>query len=224
MNNRQMNQVKSTAFWDTKLDNKSLLEEKDACGVGFIAHRQRQESHEIITKGLVALTCLEHRGGCSADRDSGDGAGILSAIPWELFEADWKARGIEAAVQENIAVGMLFLPLDEQAADTARSIVEQVAQSENLTVLGWRVVPVDSTVLGVQARENQPQIEQVFLKGENVSGDELERKLYITRRRINNTVSSLDDDWIEEFYVCSLSSRTIVYKGMVRSAVLGIFT
>ncbi|MEM9922893.1 MAG: glutamate synthase large subunit [Cyanobacteria bacterium P01_D01_bin.50] len=218
MNNNQMNQDKHIARSDTFLGQRWLVEERDACGVGFIAHRQQQESHEIIAKGLVALSCLEHRGGCSADRDSGDGAGILSAIPWEFF-----SEVGEAAKDKNIAVGMVFLPRDEQAASTTRSIVEQVAQSENLTVLGWRVVPVDESVLGVQARENQPQIEQVFLKAEDVSGEELERRLYITRRRIHNSIGSLDGDSMEEFYICSLSSRTIVYKGMVRSAVLGDF-
>ncbi|MGB7378485.1 MAG: glutamate synthase large subunit [Rivularia sp. (in: cyanobacteria)] len=223
MNNEQMNQDKNIAFSDTFLGQKWLVEERDACGVGFIAHRQQQESHEILAKGLVALTCLEHRGGCSADRDSGDGAGILSAIPWELLQADWKERGKGAATDKNIAVGMLFLPRDEQAAHTARSIVEQIALSENLKVLGWRVVPVDSSVLGVQASNNQPQIEQIFLQSEDVTGDELERKLYITRRRVHKAIHSQHNEWMEEFYVCSLSSRTIVYKGMVRSAVLGDF-
>ncbi len=224
MNNEQMNQDKDIAFSDTFLGQKWLVEERDACGVGFIAHRQQQESHEIMAKGLVALTCLEHRGGCSADRDSGDGAGILSAIPWELLQQDWNKRGLEAARDnKNIAVGMLFLPRDEQAAHTARGIVEQIALSENLKVLGWRVVPVDSSVLGVQASDNQPQIEQIFLESEDASGDELERKLYITRRRVHKAIRSQDNEWMEDFYVCSLSSRTIVYKGMVRSAVLGDF-
>ncbi len=223
MNNEQMNQDKNIAFSDTFLGQKWLVEERDACGVGFIAHRQQQESHEILAKGLVALTCLEHRGGCSADRDSGDGAGILSAIPWELLQQDWKERGLQAATDKNIAVGMLFLPRDEQAAYTARSIVEQIALSENLKVLGWRVVPVDSSVLGIQASDNQPQIEQIFLQSSDVAGDELERKLYITRRRIVKAIRSQHSEWMEEFYVCSLSSRTIVYKGMVRSAVLGDF-
>ncbi|AFY53642.1 glutamate synthase family protein [Rivularia sp. PCC 7116] len=223
MNNKQMNQGKDIAFSDTFLGQKWLVEERDACGVGFIAHRKQQESHEIMAKGLVALTCLEHRGGCSADKDSGDGAGILSAIPWELLQQDWNERGLEAATDKNIAVGMLFLPRDEQAAHTARGIVEQIALSENLKVLGWRVVPVDESVLGVQAKENKPQIEQIFLQSEDFSGDELERKLYITRRRIVKAIRTHNSEWMDEFYVCSLSSRTIVYKGMVRSAVLGDF-
>ena len=222
MNNEQMNQHKHIAS-DTFLGQRWLVEERDACGVGFIAHRQNLPSHEILSKGLVALTCLEHRGGCSADRDSGDGAGILSAIPWELFHDYLKERDISASREENIAVGMVFLPCDEQAAHRAREVVERVAQSENLKVLGWRVVPVDSSVLGAQARENQPQIEQVFLQSSDVSGDELERRLYITRRRIVQAIRNLDSEWTSEFYICSLSSRTIIHKGMVRSAVLGDF-
>ncbi len=224
MNNEQMNQEKNIAFSDTFLGQKWLVEERDACGVGFIAHRQQHESHEILAKGLVALTCLEHRGGCSADNDSGDGAGILSAIPWELFQQDWNERGWEVPNDnQNIAVGMLFLPRDEQAANAAREMVEQIALSENLKVLGWRIVPVDESVLGRQAKENQPQIEQIFFKSEDITGDELERKLYITRRRIVKAIRSQYSEWKSEFYVCSLSSRTIVYKGMVRSAVLGDF-
>jgi glutamate synthase (ferredoxin) len=199
-----------------------LVEERDACGVGFIAHRQNHENHEVITKALNALTCLEHRGGCSADQDSGDGAGILTAIPWRLFQQDLSARGIQLS-SNNIAVGMIFLPQDTQAAQTAKAIVEQVAVAENLTVLGWRVVPVQPHLLGVQARENQPQIEQVFVASVDKSGDELERQLYITRRKIGQAIRSLNDSWSDEFYICSFSHRTIVYKGMVRSAVLGEF-
>ncbi|MGF1675967.1 MAG: glutamate synthase-related protein [Rivularia sp. (in: cyanobacteria)] len=219
MNNQKMNQDKNITFSDTFLGQKWLVEERDACGVGFIAHRQNRPSHEILAKGLNALTCLEHRGGCSADRDSGDGAGIMSAIPWELLLPDAKHKN----QHQNLAVGMLFLPRDETAAQIARSTVEQIAKNENLTVLGWRAVPVDSGVLGVQARENQPQIEQIFLQAKDVSGDELERKLYITRRLIGKAIQSHNSEWKDEFYVCSLSCRTIVYKGMVRSAVLADF-
>ncbi|WP_414515069.1 glutamate synthase large subunit [Nostoc sp. PCC 9305] len=223
MNNKPMNQgQKITAninSRDTYQGQKWLVEERDACGVGFIAHRQNYTSHEIVEKALAALTCLEHRGGCSADRDSGDGAGVLTAIPWELFQQDFAQKGEEFPSSDRIAVGMIFLPQDQQAAQQARVTVEQVAAEEKLIVLGWRVVPVESDLLGVQARENQPQIEQVLLASVDKSGDELERQLYITRRRISKAATNIS----EEFYICSLSSRTIVYKGMVRSAVLGSF-
>jgi glutamate synthase (ferredoxin) len=222
MNNKPMNQEqKITAninSRDTYQGQKWLVEERDACGVGFIAHRQNHTSHEIVEKALAALSCLEHRGGCSADQDSGDGAGVLTAIPWELFQQDFAQRG-KFSSTNNIAVGMIFLPQDQEAAQKARTTVEQVAAEEKLTVLGWRVVPVQPDLLGVQARENQPQIEQVLLASVDKSGDELERQLYITRRRISKVATNIS----EEFYICSLSSRTIVYKGMVRSTVLGSF-
>ena len=223
MNNKPMNQdQKITAdiiSRDTYQGQKWLVEERDACGVGFIAHRQNHTSHEIVEKALAALTCLEHRGGCSADQDSGDGAGVLTAIPWELFQQDFAQIEKEFSSTNNIAVGMIFLPQDQEAAQKARTTVEQVAAEEKLIVLGWRVVPVQPDLLGVQARENQPQIEQVLLASVDKSGDELERQLYISRRRISKAANNIS----EEFYICSLSNRTIVYKGMVRSAVLGEF-
>ena len=203
---------------DTYLGQKWLVEERDACGVGFITHRQNIASHEILNKALTALTCLEHRGGCSADQDSGDGAGILTAIPWELLAQD-NSHGIDFANVSSMAVGMIFLPQDSEAAQSAKNAFEQIAAEEKLTVLGWRVVPVRPEVLGVQARENQPRIEQVIISCADKSGDELERELYIASKRIMQAGKRISED----FYVCSFSSRTIVYKGMVRSAVLGDF-
>ncbi|MFN6564787.1 MAG: glutamate synthase large subunit [Nostoc sp. ChiSLP01] len=223
MNNKSMNQdQKITADIDSRNTSQGqrwLVEERDACGVGFIAHRQNHASHEIVEKALAALTCLEHRGGCSADQDSGDGAGVLTAIPWELFQQEFSQSQKEFSSTNNTAVGMIFLPQDKEAAQKARAAVEQVAGEEKLMVLGWRVVPVQPSLLGVQARENQPQIEQVLLASVDKTGDDLERQLYLTRRRISKLANHIS----EEFYICSLSSRTIVYKGMVRSAVLGEF-
>ncbi|PMB53985.1 glutamate synthase subunit alpha [Fischerella thermalis CCMEE 5201] len=228
MNKKSVNQDQDMRFVDnsqqcTYQGQRWLVEERDACGVGFIAHRLNHASHEIVSKALAALTCLEHRGGCSADQDSGDGAGILTAIPWELFQQDFATRGIEFPSNNNVAVGMIFLPQNPQAAQKAKAVVEQVAAEEKLTVLGWRVVPVQPELLGIQAKENQPQIEQVFLVSAEKSGDELERQLYITRRLIAKAIRNHNHNWSEEFYICSLSTRTIVYKGMVRSAVLGDF-
>ncbi|MBD2139498.1 glutamate synthase subunit alpha [Anabaena sp. FACHB-1237] len=212
-----VNNINNMEIQDTYPGQRWLVEERDACGVGFIAHRRNIASHQILQQALNALTCLEHRGGCSADQDSGDGAGILTAIPWELLkqiytEIDFTSLG-------NMAVGMVFLPQDANLAAAARANVEKVAKEESLNILAWRVVPVRPESLGVQARENQPQIEQFIIHCADKSGDELERELYIARRRIMQAGSKISDD----FYVCSLSTRTIVYKGMVRSAVLGDF-
>ncbi len=206
-----------------------LVEERDACGVGFLADQQGKSSHALIQHALAALTCVEHRGGCSADQDSGDGAGLMSAIPWDVF-ADWLAeRGTEPANFAGVGVGMVFLPTQPEAAACARQVVAKVTEEEGLKLLGWRVVPVRPEVLGMQARENQPQIEQVFVQSEQLTGDELERQLYLLRKRIGKAIrpaiaaSQLDPETFENFYFCSFSSRTIVYKGMVRSAVLGEF-
>ncbi|AFY43276.1 glutamate synthase-related protein [Nostoc sp. PCC 7107] len=223
MNDQRVNQLQTIKFSDkdskdTYQGQRWLVEERDACGVGFIAHRQNIASHEIVTKALAALTCLEHRGGCSADHDSGDGAGILTAIPWELLQKEYFSGRMEISSTSNVAVGMVFLPQDREVAQKAKAQVEKVAAEEKFTVLGWREVPVHSHLLGIQAKENQPQIEQVFLAADK-TGDELERQLYIARKRIFKAAKAVSED----FYICSLSSRTIVYKGMVRSAVLGDF-
>ncbi len=200
-----------------------LVEERDACGVGFIANCENQASHQLIIKALSALTCLEHRGGCSADQDSGDGAGLMTAIPWELLSQWCVEQGIEMPGADNCGVGMVFLPPDAEVATKVRQIIEKLLVEESLTVLGWRVVPVQPHILGEQARENQPQIEQVLVRS-HLRGEELERQLYVTRRRISKAFKNLSDRTeLSDPYVCSFSNRTIVYKGMVRSAVLAEF-
>ncbi|NES23571.1 MAG: glutamate synthase subunit alpha, partial [Symploca sp. SIO3E6] len=201
-----------------------LVEERDACGVGFIASQVGKASHELIEQALSALGCLEHRGGCSADRDSGDGSGLLTAIPWGLFQPWFTELNLEMPPTEQLAVGMVFLPQETTWLHQTREVIEQVLTQDNFRVLGWREVPVKSELLGVQARANQPRIEQVIVESPNEKGDELEHKLFITRRRIGKALESKTSmKWSEDVYMCSLSSRTIVYKGMVRSEVLGEF-
>ncbi|NEP14205.1 MAG: glutamate synthase large subunit [Symploca sp. SIO2C1] len=201
-----------------------LVEERDACGVGFIASQLGKPSHRLIEQALSALGCLEHRGGCSADKDSGDGSGLLTAIPWELFKPWFAELNIEMPPTEQLAVGMVFLPQETNLLNQTRKIVEEVLAQAGLSVLGWRIVPVKTELLGVQARANQPRIEQVIVHSPNQQGDELERKLFKTRRRIGKVLECKTSiKWSEDLYFCSFSSRTIIYKGMVRSAVLGEF-
>jgi len=208
-----------------------LVEERDACGVGFIADLQGRASHSLVAKALSALDCMEHRGGCSADQDSGDGAGIMTAIPWELLQQSLTTMGVQAPAPQHTGVGMIFLPQDPTAATKTRQIVETIVSEEKLSLVGWRLVPVKPEVLGVQARENQPQIEQVLVQSAHLQGDELERKLYLVRKRIENAIATTAKEAtdstfaqaLKEFYVCSFSSRTLIYKGMVRSSVLGEF-
>ncbi len=216
-----------------------LVEERDACGVGFIATLEEAPTHEIVAKALSALTCLEHRGGCSADQDSGDGSGLMTAIPLELLYQWAGEQGIQMPPSEQVGVGMVFLPQDNSVIEKIRPLVADLLQKEGLTLLGWRKVPVREQVLGVQARENQPQIEQVIVASEHLRGDELERHLYLARKRIEKAVLGAEayindteadpsaaanhPSPVPDFYICSFSSRTIVYKGMVRAAVLGEF-
>lgn len=201
-----------------------LVEERDSCGVGFIADQQGRASHHLIPMALKALGCMEHRGGCSADQDSGDGAGLMTAIPWRLLQNDFPQLDPEIG-----AVGTFFLPQSAEKQAICRAVAQKCALEEGLEILGWRSVPVDATVLGQQARANQPQIEQAVFhitdhaKTNRETRADLERAIYILRRRIKLEIERQYPEWHSEFYIASLSSRTIIYKGMVRSEVLGRF-
>ena len=201
-----------------------LVEERDACGVGFIAHQDNEPSHDIVTKALASLSCLEHRGGCSADYDSGDGSGVMSAIPWDIIQQWLREESIAIPPPERTGVGMVFLSQDEKVAVKVRQIAERVLAREGLDVLGWRPVPVRPEVLGPQAREMQPRIEQLVVTSETLSGDALDRQLYLARRAIGKELETTTSmAWGDELYICSFSGRTIVYKAMVRASVLGEF-
>ncbi|HBE20978.1 MAG TPA: glutamate synthase large subunit, partial [Cyanobacteria bacterium UBA11367] len=200
-----------------------LVEERDACGVGFIASQAGTATHKLIEQALVALSCLEHRGACSADRDSGDGSGLMTGIPWQIFESWFAEQGMTMPPIEQLAVGMVFLPKNETKVPKIRAIVQEKLTEAGLTVLGWRAVPVDDSILGIQARENEPKIEQVIVSSPNYTGDELERILYQVRRGIGKSLVENGNESSDNLYICSFSSRTIVYKGMVRAEVLGKF-
>ena len=187
-----------------------LVEERDACGVGFIADQQGRSTHDLVQKTLMALGCMEHRGGCSADQDSGDGAGVMLGLPWDLLNQWAVLEGKLSLNDANTGVAMVFLPQDESIASAAKKTVEEVFIQEGLIWLGWRNVPTNSKVLGRQALENLPGIIQAIVTSEK-SGDDLEQQLYIARKKVEKAIES------REFYFCSCSSRTIVYKGMVRS-------
>ncbi|WP_204139764.1 glutamate synthase-related protein [Halomicronema sp. CCY15110] len=208
---------------------RAIVEERDACGVGFVADQQGRPSFKLVQQALNALGCMEHRGGCCADRDSGDGAGVMTAVPWALLQGWAQTQGLDATLTpEKTGVAMVFLPLAADAATIAREIFETAAQAEGFTVLGWRAVPVKPAVLGMLAKQNQPRIEQFFVQCDHASGDELERELFRLRRRIHRTQVSWQGDGaiaaaLKDTYTCSFSCRTIVYKGMVRSEVLGQF-
>ena len=188
--------------------------EKDACGVGFLAQLQGQTSHWVLKQALRGLGCMEHRGGCGGDADSGDGAGVLCEIPWSYLREIWPEA--EAAK----GLGMMFLPTDADRRRQARSFFEEEAATLGLVFAGWREVPVDAAVLGPMARETAPAIEQWLVAG-GPEGDAFEALLLRLRRRVG---ARARDAWgfekSRDLYVASLSSRTVVYKGMVRSEVL----
>ena len=205
-----------------------LVKERDACGVGFIANTHSGEefgTHKVLEQGLAALGCMEHRGACGGDRESGDGAGVMTQIPWKLFK-DYRS---ESCPQPG--VGMVFLPRNEKRRQQAMEVIEEVCANNELDFLGWREVPVDPSVLGENARDAQPHIMQFFVKApqrldenDDEERDGFERTLYLVRRRFGVELRRRGLVWDDdEVYLASFSSQTIVYKGMVKSAVLPEF-
>ncbi|KAL7097751.1 hypothetical protein ACP275_10G162700 [Erythranthe tilingii] len=165
---------------------------------------------------------MEHRGGCGADNDSGDGSGIMTSIPWDLFNKWAHEQGMGSFDQLHTGVGMVFLPKDDDLMKQAQQAILDIFKQEGLEVLGWRPVPVDASVVGFYAKETMPNIQQVFVqisKEENI--DDIERELYICRKLIERAATSAA--WGNDVYFCSLSNQTIVYKGMLRSEILGRF-
>nr|YP_010904225.1 glutamate synthase [Catenella fusiformis]WCH57476.1 glutamate synthase [Catenella fusiformis] len=195
----------------------SIIFERGACGVGFVAQINNSPSHSLVLKAINALICMEHRGGCSADRISGDGSGIMTQIPWKLFSKYIPIDLVDST--HHLAVAMIFFPSEN--IKSLKKICEWVLEENALFVINWRDVPVNDFVLGVQAKINQPVIQQCFIKSEKLEGDALERLLYITRKKIEKLVAQTNLNISKQFYICSFSSRVIIYKGMVRSEVLG---
>ncbi|MFZ9567388.1 MAG: glutamate synthase large subunit, partial [Vulcanococcus sp.] len=194
--------------------------EKDACGVGFLANLQGEASHWVLKQALRGLDCMEHRGGCGGDGDSGDGAGVLCGIPWSYLEAVWPEAAANAGGRRGL--GMVFMPADPAKRDQAKTFCAEEAEALGLRSLGWRVVPVDSSVLGPLARSTAPVIEQ-WLLGADCDGDALEALLFRLRRRCGDRARAVWGSAPSDLYFASLSSRTVVYKGMVRSEVLAPF-
>src|SRR5579862_2398811 len=190
--------------------------EHDNCGMGFIVNLNGNRSHEIIKKGIEILINLTHRGACGCDPETGDGAGILIQIPHEFFSRECSALGFSLPPAGLYGVGMMFLPVEPKQRLICEGIVERVAREEGLTVLGWRDTPLHGDAIGRQARATQPYIEQIFLRGPaNTDQDELERKLYVVRKRCETEIGDSDMNEKEFFYVPSMSSRVIVYKGLL---------
>lgn len=191
--------------------------EKDACGMGFVVNIKGKKSHDIIDDGLRILDRLEHRGGAGADKDTGDGAGILVQIPHEFFKRECEVLGIQLPAAGEYGVGMVFAHKYESLRNEQKRILEEVVREEGQVVLGWREVPVDGTKVGKEAAAIRPWMIQILIgKGPDVTNNkEFERKLYIIRKLAEKRIIPLSKELSSDFYIASLSSKTIVYKGML---------
>ncbi|MDO8263212.1 MAG: glutamate synthase large subunit [Gallionella sp.] len=224
-------------------------QERDACGVGFVAHIKGKKSHDMVRQGLQILKNLSHRGAVGADPLAGDGAGILLQIPDAFLRAQCAAKGIKLPEAGSYGVGMLFLPRDAAARSACEKIIADKIAFEGQQLLGWRDVPVDNTGLGESVKNVEPVVRQVFIaRGTNCTKgrqsasdlrfggaeellaghpidtadtDGFERKLFVIRKTVEHAVRALPDEQKRGFYIPSLSSRTLVYKGMLLADQVG---
>ncbi|KAF1893422.1 hypothetical protein Lal_00001895 [Lupinus albus] len=190
--------------------------DKDSCGVGFVAELSGESNRKTVTDALEMLVRMTHRGACGCEANTGDGAGILVALPHHFYE---EVVDFELPPLGKYAVGMLFLP----TSNSRREESKKVAQSLGHSILGWRTVPTDNMGLGKSAVQTEPVVEQVFLTPSTKSRVDLERQMYILRKLSMVAITSalnLHNDGIADFYICSLSSRTVVYKGQLTPAQL----
>jgi glutamate synthase (NADPH/NADH) large chain len=200
--------------------------EHDACGVGFIAHLKGQASHQIVADGLQILENLTHRGAVGADPLMGDGAGMLVQIPHDFFAEEAKGLGIDLPEQGRYGVGFIFLPRDPDLRKTCEEIIERVIAAEGQACLGWRDVPVDNSSLSKapDIAATEPCSRQVFIACRDCeTPDDFERRLFVLRKVISNTVRAESNAVENGFYIVSLSSRTLVYKGMFLAYQLGAY-
>ena len=216
---------------DNYKKNKRLLQrthnyspemEHDACGVGLIASTNGKKSRKVVEYGIEALKAIWHRGAVDADGKSGDGAGIQIEIAPDFFKEKIMATGHHLDDEKRICVGMVFLPRTNYSdQEKCREIIESALLEGNYYIYGWRQVPINPSVLGKTADQSRPEIAQVmFKKNENLATNDLERDLFETRKKIEKIAR---ESQLKEFYICSFSSRSIVYKGMFLAEMLSEF-
>src|SRR5664279_2949122 len=197
--------------------------EKDSCGVGFIANIKGKKSHQIVSDALSILCNLEHRGAVGADPRFGDGAGILVQIPHAFFARKAAEIGFKLPAPGEYAIGALFMPRDTAWRKVIKSIIADQIKAEGLMLLGWRDVPTDNSSLGETVKPTEPTHMQVFIgrNGAAKTEDEFERRLYILRKSISQAIYQRRDRGLAGYYPCSMSCRTIIYKGMFLADQLG---
>ncbi len=198
------------------------MNEHDACGIGLLANINNIKSHRVVKDALGILKNLEHRGAVGADPKAGDGAGIMIQIPHELFAEEAKRSGFDLPAAGQYGVGYLFMPRETIYRQDIERIWWETAREEGLKVLGWRDVPVDKSVLGYSVKGTEPVHRQVFIgKGPTIRNEaHLERKLFVCRKVVSNRIIEVLGAKARTYYPVSVSSRTIVYKGLVLGAEL----
>ncbi|WP_290675133.1 glutamate synthase central domain-containing protein, partial [Aquabacterium sp.] len=198
--------------------------EHDACGVGFVAHIKGQKAHSIVQQGLKILENIDHRGAVGADPLMGDGAGLLIQIPDEFYRAEMAKQGVALPPPGEYGVGMIFLPKESASRQACEQELERAIKAEGQVLLGWRDVPVDADMpMSPTVREKEPVIRQVFVgRGHDILvPDALERKLYVIRKTASTKIQSLNLTHGSEYYVPSMSCRTIIYKGLLLADQVG---
>ncbi|MGA0949715.1 MAG: glutamate synthase subunit alpha, partial [Burkholderiaceae bacterium] len=198
--------------------------EHDACGVGFVAHIKGAKTHAIVAQALKILENLDHRGAVGADALMGDGAGILLQLPDALYREEMAKQGVVLPPPGEYGVGMVFLPKETASRRACQRALERAAREQGQTVLGWRDVPVNAEMpMSPAVRDKEPCIRQIFIgRGDNVLvQDGLERKLYLIRKLASEAITSLQLTHGQEYYVPSMSSRTVVYKGLLLANQVG---
>ncbi|HET9447788.1 MAG TPA: glutamate synthase large subunit, partial [Steroidobacteraceae bacterium] len=191
--------------------------EHDACGVGFVVDIKGRKSHRILQQGLQVLVNLDHRGACGAEEDSGDGAGVLIQMPHRFLSEACKKARIELPEPGQYGCGIVFLPRNPTLRRRIEERFEQIVQSEGQSVLGWRTVPCNNSMLGDTAKSCEPFMRQVFVRRNPAIADELafERKLYVIRKRAYTEIRTSTLEGAASWYISSLSHKTLVYKGML---------
>ncbi|MEB0139710.1 MULTISPECIES: glutamate synthase-related protein [unclassified Undibacterium] len=200
--------------------------EHDACGVGFIAHIKGKKTHAIVDQGLLILKNLDHRGAVGADALMGDGAGILIQVPDQYYREEMAVQGIVLPPPGEYGVGMVFLPKEHGSRLACEQEIERAVRTEGQVVLGWRDVPVDRTMpMSPTVREKEPLIRQIFIgRGPDIMvTDALERKLYVIRKSAVHAIEALKLIHGKEYFVASMSARTIVYKGLLLADQVGVY-
>ncbi len=200
--------------------------EHDACGIGFVAHIKGEKSHSIVGQGLLILKNLDHRGAVGADKLMGDGAGIMIQLPDQLYREEMAKQGVELPPLGEYGVGMVFLPKENASRIACEQEIERAVREENQVLLGWREVPVDLDMpMSPTVRAKEPVIRQIFIgRGPDVLvTDALERKLYVIRKSAGHAIRALNLLHGKEYFVPSMSARTVVYKGLLLADQVGVY-